>query len=240
MSIRAETGLSGMKRVPFRKLSPSDIHSFHCPTRSSRKNVFQTKFKPVKCMVVVREEETVTIEDIPCGIVYLKNGNAYAMGVIESKGNYVIDDKFTVMVRTPAIFELWGPYQCVIWTAGEIEELLNWRQNLIEKPHRVDSRLVEKFEKSRWMLFCFWPNSLEDLVELEMKIMDLVLEQDVLGGGVMRKELPKRFNVSTMLEVRDIIKQQYQNTQLRLTKEEEDFVTTEAWFGEQIKQIFNL
>lgn len=240
MSTKAGTSLSGMKRVPFRKLSPSDIHSFNCPTRSSRRDIFESKFKPVECMLVVREEETITVDNVPCGIVYLKNGNAYAMGVIENKGEFVIDEQFTVVVHTPAVFELWGPYQCVIWTAGEIEELLNWRQTFIEKPHRIDSRLVEQFEKSRWMLFCFWPNKLDDLIELEMKIMDIVLEQDMLGGGVMRQELPKRFGVSSILEVREIVKQQYINTQLSLTKEEEDFVTTEAWFGEQIKQIFNL
>ena len=191
-------------------------------------------------MVTVREEETLTIDEVPCGIVYLRNGNAYAMGVIESVGTFTVDDIFTRDVHKPVIFELWGGYQCVIWTAGEIEELLNWRQTLIEKPHRVDSRLVEKFEKSRWMLFCFWPNTVEDLIELEMKIMDVVLEQDLLGGGVMSVELPKRFGVSNIEEVRQTIRKQYTDTKLALSKEEEEFVTNEAWFSEQIKQIFNL
>ena len=67
-----------------------------------------------------------------------------------------------------------------------------------------------------------------------------MLEQDLLGGGVMRKELPKRLGVSNMDEVREIVKKQYIETKLALTQEEEDFVTNEAWFGEQIKQIFNL
>jgi hypothetical protein len=240
MSKVVETNRSGMERIPFRKLSPSDIHTFHCPTRSSRKHVFEAKFQPVECMVVVREEETVSVDRVPCGIVYLRNGNAYATGVIESIGTFKIDDMFTMDIYRPVVFELWGPYQSVIWTAGEIEELLNWRQTLIEKPHRVDSRLVEMFEKSRWMLFCFWPNTLEDLIELEIKIMGIVLEQDMLGGGVMRNELPKRFGVSNMDEVREIVKKQYTDTKLVLTQEEEEFVTNEAWFSEQIKQIFNL
>ena len=240
MSKVEETNRSGMERIPFRKLLPSDIHAFHCPTRSSRKHVFEVKFKPVEHIVVVREEETVCVEKVPCGIVYLKNGNAYAMGVIESVGTFKIDDLFTMDIRRPIVFQLWGPYQSVIWTAGEIEDLLNWRQSLIEKPHRVDSRLVESFEKSRWMLFCFWPNTVEDLIELEMKIMGIVLEQDMLGGGVMRKELPKRLGVSNMEEVREIVKKQYIETKLELTEEEEDFASNEAWFSEQIKQIFNL
>jgi hypothetical protein len=240
MSTVSGINQSGMKRIPFRKLPPSDIHSFHCPTRSSRKHVFETRFKPVDCMVVVREEETVCVDRVPCGIVYIKNGNAYAIGVIESVGTFNLDELFTMDIHRPVVFQLWGSYQSVIWTAGEIEELLNWRQSLIEQPHRVDSRLVEKFEKSRWMLFCFWPNTVEDLIELEIKIMGIVLEQDMLGGGVMRLELPRQFDVSTMDEVREIVKKQYMDTKLLLTEEEEDFVTNEAWFSEQIKQIFNL
>ena len=115
MSKVLETNRSGMERIPFRKLSPSDIHTFHCPTRSSRKHVFEAKFKPVDHMVVVREEDTVRVDIVPCGIVYLKNGNAYAMGVIESIGTFKIDDIFNIEIIRPIVFQLWGPYQSVIW-----------------------------------------------------------------------------------------------------------------------------
>jgi hypothetical protein len=85
-------------------------------------------------------------------------------------------------------------------------------------------QLVEQFEKSRWMLFCFWPGKLEDLIEMELQLMDNVMEQDDLICGNMRTRIPKLYGLQSVDELKKMVCEQYEKTTFSLNETEIQFI----------------
>ena len=233
---------TGTMKTSFRKALPVDIRHYHCPTRAKTRNVFQDRHhSQITSVLYITDETNILVDDetkLPIGVIFTRNDKQYAMGVCKKIGLYSIDEEFTIDVTQVITFTMWGPYQRVGWTAGEIEELLVWRKRLIDKPQRIYMQLVEQFEKSRWMLFCFWPGKISDLVELEMQLMTNVMEQDDLICGNMRKRIPKLYGLQSIDELKNMVKEQYEKTKFSLNETEVQFITTQAWFGKQIQQIY--
>ncbi len=229
-------------KTSFRKASPVDIRNYRCPTRAKTRKVFQDRYHAdINSVLYITNEDNINVDDgskLPIGVIYQCDDKQYAMGVCNKLGIFSIDEEFTINIAQIITFTMWGPYQRVGWTAGEIEELVIWRKRLMDKPGRIYTTHVEKFEKSRWMLFCFWPGKLEDLVDLEMKLMDNVLEQDDLICGNMRRRIPKLYGLVSIEELKKMIKDQYEKTKFSLNETEIHFITTQAWFGKQIEQIY--
>ncbi len=224
--------------IKFCEQTPYELEKYQIHNSlSNLVETFQDLYKTsIKSYII--DEKIFNIKNaLPVGIIYKNNGRLYAMGVCNRVGEFNTDE-FTCKVRREVKYTMWGPYQRVGWTAGEIEELVIWRKRLMDKPGRIYTTHVEKFEKSRWMLFCFWPGKLEDLVDLEMKLMDNVLEQDDLICGNMRRRIPKLYGLVSIEELKKMIKDQYEKTKFSLNEEEEHFVRTQAWFGKQIEQIY--
>lgn len=229
-------------KTSFRKASPIDIRHFHCPIRSKIPHVFEDRFRTgIKSLLIVTDEKTINVDDetkLPIGVLFSRDGKNYAMGVCKHLGIFSIDDEFTINVSQVITFNLWGPYQRVGWTCGEIERLLGWRKRIMDKPCRIYMQLVETFEKSRWMLFCFWPGKIEDLIEMELQLMDNVMEQDDIICGNMRRRVPKLYGLQTVKELKEMVREQYQKTKFSLNETEMQFIRNRARFGKQIEQIY--
>lgn len=229
-------------KTSFRKASPIDIRHYHCPVRSKIRNVFEDRHRTtIKSLLSVTNEETIHVDDaskLPMGVLFSKEGKDYAMGVCKHLGVFSIDDEFTIEVSKVITFNLWGPYQRVVWTCGEIRKLLVWRKKIMDKPCRIYMQLVEKFEKSRWMLFCFWPGKIEDLIEMELQLMDNIMEQDDIICGNMRRRVPKLYGLQSVEELKNMVKEQYQKTTFSLNEAEIQFIRNRARFGKQIEQIY--
>ena len=229
-------------KTSFRKASPIDIRHYRCPTRAKTRKVFEDRHRTdIKSTLCVTNENTIHVDDeskLPLGVIFQRDGNQYAMGVCKRLGIYSIDDEFTINVAQVVTFNLWGPYQRVGWTAGEIQRMLAWRKRIMDKPCRIYMQLVEKFEKSRWMLFCFWPGKIEDLIEMEMQLMANVMDQDDLICGNMRTRIPKLYGLQSVDELKKMVRDQYEKTTFSLNETEIQFIRNRARFGKQIEQIY--
>lgn len=229
-------------KTSFRNASPIDIRRYHCPTRAKIRTVFEDRHRSdIKSILSVTNETSINVDDeskLPIGVIFFRDGKQYAMGVCKRLGVYSIDDEFTINVAQVISFNLWGPYQRVGWTCGEIRRLLAWRKRTMDKPCRIYMQLVEQFEKSRWMLFCFWPGKLEDLIEMELQLMDNVMEQDDLICGNMRTRIPKLYGLQSVDELKKMVREQYEKTTFSLNETEIQFIRNRARFGKQIEQIY--
>jgi len=222
----------------FREANECDIHKYTCPHETwggISKFFFEIFNIRINGLVIVKDEKEIVCDDetqLPKGVMYGK----YAMGVISSVGVFDIDSHFTVTVsRKPISYSLWGPYQRTDWTAGEIEQNFIWRGRLIEKPHRIDRSLVELFEKSRWMVFCFWKEDIEKLIDIELKLFDNILDLDLLSGGLLRYKLPEFYGLKDIAELKEYLKKQYRTTKFHLNDEEIAFDKEQAWFWSKLK-----
>ena len=232
-----------MMRTSFRKASLEDIREFICRRRVDRERVFKTHHnKTIKSTIRVDNEDIIEIDDeskLPIGVLYNKYGSDYAMGVCNKLGQYHIDTAFTVEIIKRIKYTMWGPYQRTNWTVKEIEENIIWRSRLIDKPKQIDYRSVPQFERSRWMIFCFWTGDIEDLISIELKLMDDILEQDTMYGGVMRRNIPGIYGYTTLEQLKEHLKKQYRETKFSLNEEEINFVNNQGWFGWKVKAIMN-
>jgi len=227
--------------IPFRKQTPYELQAFQINNSlSNLLEKFQDLHKTtIRSYEVLTDEKQFTVQgDTPAGIIYKKDGLLYAMGVCDRVGEYTTDDEFTRTLQREAEFTLWGPYQRIGWTCGEIRRLLVWRKRTMDKPCRIYMQLVETFEKSRWMLFCFWPGKIDDLIEMELQFMDKVMEQDDLICGNMRTRVPKLYGLQTVKELKEMVREQYQKTTFTLNETEKQFIRNRARFGKQIEQIY--
>tara|TARA_B100000214_G_scaffold290772_2_gene220476 strand:- start:2117 stop:2845 length:729 start_codon:yes stop_codon:yes gene_type:complete len=240
-SNRVARGIQAVK-TSFRKASPNDIRNYICNVGRDRHNHFLKFFQTViKSNVWVKDEESITLSDpskLPIGVIYEKGHNEYAMGVCKSCGTYKLDD-FTITIQKTIEYSMWGPYQRTGWSIIEIKTLLGWRKHLMEQPMNIYGVMIPKFERSRWMLFCFWPGDIEELITLEMQLMDNIFEQNALEGGVMKSRLLKRYNTN-MKGFRDMIKNQYRTTTFSLNDEEKRFIQKQVWLDQQVKQIYKV
>lgn len=210
----------------FRELSPKDIISYICdedPRQTFRKLWGQR----VKRIIVASEDRYLTIPDTyktPVGISYCRGKQLYAMGISNKTG--VIDThQYTITVHKPIVYKMWGEYQRVPWSAFEITELLIWRCNLIKEPRRIFNEDVKCFEKSRWMMFVFWEDKLEDLISLELSLMDTLFELDSRVGGNLRERVGHN--------IEENVRKQYTST-FSLNEKEIDFNVNQACWGKQI------
>ena len=229
-------------KTSFRKAADSDIRNYICHANGDRRNHFLKFFNTVvRSNIWVKDENTITLSDptkLPIGVIYEKGHHEYAMGVCKSCGTYNLDD-FTVTVQKTIEYSMWGPYQRTGWSIIEIKTLLGWRKRLMEEPINIYGSIIPKFERSRWMLFCFWPGEIKELISLEMQLMDNIFEQNALEGGNMRNRLLKKYN-KTLPEFRDMIKEQYKMTTFSLNDEEKKFIQKQVWLDQQVKQIYKV
>tara|TARA_B110000008_G_scaffold278484_1_gene322406 strand:- start:7400 stop:7678 length:279 start_codon:yes stop_codon:yes gene_type:complete len=87
------------------------------------------------------------------------------------------------------------------------------------------------------MMFCFWPDKLDNLIRLELALLDDILEQDTMAGGVLAKKLPKVYGANNVAELKDYLRKQYEGTKFRLNETEIAFIQNQAQFGTQIQSI---
>lgn len=230
-------------QTSFRKASPEDIRDFICKRRIDRERVFKLHHNEnINSTMRVQNEDIINIDDeskLPIGVLYNKNGNDYAIGVCNTLGVFHVDTTFTVNVVKRIKYTVWGPYQRTNWSVKEIEENIVWRSKLIETPRQIDYRLVPQFERSRWMVFCFWTGDIEDLISIELKLMDDILEQDTMYGGRMRTNIPGIYGYTTVEQLKDYLKKQYRETKFSLNEEEINFVKNRGWFAWKVKAIMN-
>ena len=223
----------------FRKSLEKEIRPYICTVSNLRKRFQSLYGKSIKSCMQITDEDCVVVDDkgkLPLGLLYKRDGNMYAMGICDRCGTFPVDE-FTVVSTTTVKYTLWGPYQRVRWTVRDIQKDLVWRARLMKKPHRIDVRLVPLFEKSRWMMFCFWPNKLDELIRMELALMDDILEQDAMVGGVLATKLPKLYGANDVNEFKNYLKKQYESTKFRLNDAEVAFIETQARFGTQIQSI---
>ena len=227
-------------KTSFRKASTKDIQDYRCNFVRERPRKFLQKFgKEVNRFCFIYDQESVTVES-KTGLIYCRDGREYAMGVCMLPGEYIIDNEFFIDIEIKADYVMYGPYYPVGWTAGEIEKALVWRSNLIRKPIRIDKNLVEKFEKSRWILRCFWPKPIAELVTLELDLLDKIIQEDDMIGGGLRHYLLQLHNLSSMEALKEHIKKQIETFRFTLTEKEDEFVRYVAGFHEQVRCIFNI
>ncbi len=135
-------------KTSFRNASPIDIRRYHCPTRAKIRNVFEDRHRAdIKSILSVTNEKSINVDDeskLPIGVIFFRDGKQYAMGVCKRLGVYSIDDEFTINVAQVISFNLWGPYQRVGWTCGEIESLLVWRKRTIDEALVLGFRVVSE------------------------------------------------------------------------------------------------
>lgn len=223
----------------FRKSLDKQLRPYICTVSNLKKRFKSLYGKAIKSCMQVTNEDCVVVDDkgkLPIGVLYKRNGNMYAMGVCDHCGTFPLDE-FTVQSISVVKYSLWGPYQRVRWTVRDIQKNLVWRARLMKKPHRIDSRLVPQFEKSRWMMFCFWPEEVDELIRLELALMDDILEQDALAGGLLAKKLPKTYGCNNVEELKEYVKKQYKSTKFRLNESEIAFIENQGQFGTQIDSI---
>lgn len=223
----------------FRKSLDKEIRPFICTVSNIRKRFKSLYGKSISSCMQITDEDCVVVDDkgkLPIGLLYKRDGNMYAMGICDRCGTFALDE-FTVESTITVKYTLWGPYQRVRWTVRDIQQDLVWRARLMKKPHRIDSRLVPLFEKSRWMMFCFWPDKLDNLIRLELALLDDILEQDTMAGGVLAKKLPKVYGANNVAELKDYLRKQYEGTKFRLNETEIAFIQNQAQFGTQIQSI---
>ena len=228
----------------FRKASEDDIHDYICRVGRERHNMFKRMFrKEVKTNLWVTNENTISITDplkLPVGVIYEKGSNEYAMGVCDTLGTFVIDDVFTVTTKQTVEYEMWGAYQRTGWSVLEIESMLGWRWKLMETPRNIYRNMIPDFERSRWMLFCFWPVDIEELITLEMKLMDDIFEVNMSEGGIMYKRVPEKNGCSSIEEYKELVKKQYRETTFSLNEEEKKFINSQVHFDLIIKSIYKV
>jgi len=223
----------------FRKSLDNDIRPYICTVSNIRKRFKSIYDKTIKSCMQITDEDSVVVDDkgkLPIGLLYKRDGNMYAMGICDRCGTFALDG-FLVRSTTTVKYSLWGSYQRVRWTVRDIQKNLVWRARLMKKPHRIDNRLVPLFEKSRWMFFCFWSGKLEELVRIELELMDNILEQDSLAGGVLSKKIPLLYGVNNVSGLKEYLKRQYEQTKFRLNDTEIAFIQTQGQFGTQIESI---
>ena len=226
-------------KTSFRKAESEVIQKYVCDFVGDRCRKFiQLYGKEVKRYKFVTDEEYITVTSMT-GLLYRRDGKEYAMGVCSFPGTYKVDD-FCVKETVKVEYVLYGPYYPVGWSAKEIEQLLSWRAELMDKPQRIDKSMVPKFEKSRWMLFCFWPQDIEMLLEKELKLLDDILEEDDLVCGSMRRNLAVLHQQPDIEGVKDYLRKQYRSTKMSFTEEEEEFAVYVAGFAEQVSCMFNI
>lgn len=226
-------------KTSFREADSEVIRRYVCEFVGDRCRKFiQLYGKEVKRYKFVTDEESITVTSMT-GLLYCRGGKEYAMGVCTFPGTYKVDD-FCVKETVRVEYSLYGPYYPVGWSAKEIEQLLSWRAELMEKPRRIDKALVPKFEKSRWILFCFWPRGIDMLLEKELTLLDDILKEDGLVCGSMRRNLAALHGQSDIEGVKGYIRKQYTGTNMTLTPEEEEFTVYVAGFGEQVACMFNI
>ena len=123
---------------------------------------------------------------------------------------------------------MWGPYQRTPWTVREIHRLLVWRCRLFKEPRRIFNDEIADFEKSRWMMFVFWEEKLEDLVAMEVKLMETLIILDDRVGGCLRRNLDK--------DIKSIVLEQYKST-FSMNEKEIEMNNRQTCFGKQISCI---
>ena len=209
----------------FRDLSPDDIYKYICggDKRKTFLDIYNTR---VKKLILAKDDRYLTIPETyetPVGICYRKNDKLYAMGVSKTTG--VIDThNFKVTVIVPIVYTLWGEYQRTPWTVDEITELLIWRCRLIKEPRRLLNTDVEIFEKSRWMMFVFWQESISELLRIETHLMDTLFEIDSRVGGSLSNRVGN---------AKERIEEQYKGT-FSMNERELDLNERQCCFGKQI------
>jgi len=218
---------SNPKGIPtlFRNLSADNIYKYICGSDKQKtfSEIYNTK---VKKLILAKDDRYLTIPEeyeTPVGICYRKDNNFYAMGVSKTTG--VIDThNYKVTVVIPIVYKLWGEYQRTPWTVDEITDHLIWRCRLMKEPRRLLNSDVEIFEKSRWMMFVFWQDSLEDLVRLESNLMKILFELDARIGGSMENRVS---------DAPERIKEQYSGT-FSMNEKEMEMNDRQCCFGKQI------
>lgn len=214
---------------PFRKMNPKDIVKYICTSdmdsvRGIFKKVYNTE---IKTYIQVEEEATLDIGNnvpVPCGILYLKDRRHYAIGVATHTGTIDIDSKYQVTVPIQIKYTLWGPKQREPWKYIEILKSINWRIDFYKTPRYMKRSEIALFERSRWMIFAFWGEDIDKLIQLELELMTKLMRIDSRKGGNMKNSIPKLYGLKNLKELRVYITNQYKRTKFSFNAIEEEFL----------------
>lgn len=197
----------------FRGLPTTDIIKYRCVHDNCRSTFLELYGSNINSVIYVQDELSVEISArIPVGILYERDSSLYAMGVVNHMG--IVE--FTCHEQRERV--LWDEYVEKDFNCGEITDLLIWRCRLFLTPIEVTSDLVNKFEDSRWLMFIFWEDNVEKLIDLELELMQFLLETD-----------------TTIPEKK--IRAQYASSNFTMSQEDIDFNEHESCFGKQINTM---
>ena len=218
-----------MVTKPFRKMNPKDIVKYICTSdmdsvRRIFKKVYNTE---IKTYIQVEEEATLDIGNnipIPCGILYLKDKRHYAIGVATQPGSVDIDSTYQVTIPVQIKYTLWGPRQREPWQYLQILKSINWRIDFYKTPRYMKRNEIALFERSRWMIFAFWGEDLDKLIQLELELMTKLMRIDSRKGGSMKTDIPKLYGLKNLKELRVDITNQYKRTKFSFNAIEEEFL----------------
>lgn len=202
----------------FRGLPTTDIIKYRCVHDNCRSTFLELYGSNINSVIYVQDELSVEISArLPVGILYDRDSSLYAMGVVNHTG--IVD--FACHEPKPERV-LWDEYVENDFNCGEITDLLIWRCRLLLEPVELTSDLVNKFEDSRWLMFIFWEDKIEKLIDLELELMQFILRYDVETD-------------TSMLEKK--IRGQYANSTFTMSPDDMDFNEQESCFGKQINTM---
>jgi hypothetical protein len=169
-------------------------------------------------------------------MIYRRNDRKYALGVCNHIGEIKVDEIFQIEIPKTVHFTLWGEYQRVGWTVRDILKLLSWRIQLMETPRIIQAKDIINFEKSRWMLFAFWVEDVDRLVQLEIKLMFILFKIHGQTGGNLKQRILNDYKFNEAKEMEEYLKHQYQ-TKFAFNDVEVEFIQSQGWFGKHIKSL---
>ena len=181
-------------------------------------------YKKIKSHIIVDDESNINIPEsynTPTGIVYRKNRKYYAIGVTEKKGKV---DSLCIDVKVHLNYTLWGPKQPEPWQYFQILKSINWRIDLYKTPRYMKRSEIALFERSRWMIFAFWGEDIDKLIQLELELMTKLMQIDRRKGGSMKKNIPKLYGLKNVRELREYITNQYKKIKFSFNAAEEEFL----------------
>ena len=181
-------------------------------------------YKKIKSHIIVDDESNINIPEsysTPTGIVYRKNRKYYAIGVAEKKGKV---DSLYIDVKVHLKYTLWGPKQPEPWKYLQILKSINWRIDFYKTPRYMKRSEIPLFERSRWMIFAFWGEDIDKLIQLELELMTKLMRIDGRKGGNMKNSIPKLYGLKNLKELRVYITNQYKRTKFSFNAIEEEFL----------------
>lgn len=202
----------------FRGLPTTDIIKYRCVHDNCRSTFLELYGSNINSVIYVQDELSVEISArLPVGILYERDSSLYAMGVVNHTG--IVE--FKCHEQRERV--LWDEYVEKDFNCGEITDLLIWRCRLLLTPERFpEPPPVNKFEDSRWLMFIFWEDNVEKLIDLELELMQFLLRYDMETD-------------TTILEKK--IRAQYASSNFTMSQEDIDFNEHESCFGKQINTM---